>query len=117
MIGLGIDFDTGDLYFDGDGNLVTVTGARAVQEHAVQRVKTFEGEWFLDITAGLPWWQRILGQQFDEALAEAIVKAEVFGTQGVTEITSFSVNFDRMARVINIRDITVATEYDDQEAA
>lgn len=112
MIGIGIDFDSGDIRFK-NGHLVMVEGARAVQEHAVQRVKTFDGEWFLDTTAGLPWWQRILGHQFDEALAEAVVKAEVFGTKGVTEITSFSVDFSRVARVINIHDITVATEYDE----
>lgn len=112
MIGLGIDFDTGDIYFE-DRNLVMVEDARAVQEHAVERVKTFEGEWFLDTTAGLPWWQRILGQKFDEELAEAIVKAEVYGTKGVTEITSFSVDFSRTARIINIHDITVSTEFDE----
>lgn len=112
MIGIGIDFDTGDIRFNG-GDLVMAEGARAVLEHAVQRVRTFEGEWFLDTTAGLPWWQRILGRQFDDALAEAVVKAEVFGTKGVTEITSFSVDFSRSARILNIHEITVATEYDE----
>lgn len=103
-----------DLHLDASGNLVMVSNAEAVGQHARQRLMTFEGEWFLDKTAGLPWVRDILGQQYDAVLAESVLKSEILDTDGVTEITSFSVRFDRESRGLSAFDIEVATEYDDK---
>lgn len=113
MIGLGIDQKTNDLHFDATGNLALVQGRQAVAEHAAQRVRTFEGEWFLDSEAGLPWFQQLLGRRFDPALAEALVKAEIAETKGVIEITAFSVSFDQSSRFVNMKQIDFTTEYDE----
>jgi hypothetical protein len=115
-VGLGINPATNDLHFDATGNLVLVNDALAVGQHVRQRLKTFQGEWFLDITAGTPWLDQILGRHYDPALAEAIVKAEIMNTGGVIAITSFSVSFDRIPRRLNIRDIEVLTNYDEEVA-
>ena len=109
--GLSLHPDTNDLHFD-NGNLVIVRGAEAVGQHVRQRLKTFEGEWFLDTTAGVPWLAQIMGREYDPALAEAVVKAEILDTDAVTEITSFAVGFDRTTRNLQIRDIEVLTAYD-----
>lgn len=103
-----------DLHLDASGNLVMVSNAEAVGQHARQRLMTFEGEWFLDKTAGLPWVRDILGHQYDAVLAESVLKSEILDTDGVTEITSFSVRFDRQSRGLSAFDIEVATEYDDK---
>lgn len=113
--GLSIDQATNDLHLTADSNLATVTDAEAVGQHARQRLNTFEGEWFYDTTAGVPWIGEILGQSYDPALAEAVIKAEIADTKGVTGITSFSVRFDRQTRGITAHSITVETEFD-QEA-
>jgi len=112
-IGLGINQATNDLYFDDGGNLVMVTDALAVGQHARQRLQTFEGEWFLDKTAGVPWLTKILGKRYDPALAEAVTKASLLGTDGVTEITTFAVSFGRGARGLFIRSVEVMTDYDE----
>jgi hypothetical protein len=112
--GLAIDQETQDVYLDDDGNLAMVTNALAVGQHVRQRLQAFEGEWFLDTSAGMAWLQRILGNAFDPALAEALVKAEILDTEAVTEITSFSVSFDRSVRALNIRSVEVMTEYDEE---
>lgn len=110
-LGIGVDQTTNDLYFAND-SLVMVTDALAVGQHARQRLSTFEGEWFLDTTVGVPWLKQILGKRYDPALAEAVTKACILGTDGVTEITSFSVSFGRGTRGLFIRSVEVMTDYD-----
>jgi hypothetical protein len=104
-----------DLFLDDAGNLALVHDAEAVGQHARQRLMTYEGEWFLDRTAGVPWVRDILGHQYDPVLAEAVLKAEILDTDGVTEINSFSVRFDMEVRGLSAYNIEVLTEYD-QEA-
>lgn len=111
-VGLAIDETTNDLRLTADGNLALVQDAEAVGQHARQRLNTHEGEWFLDTTAGVPWLNNILGSGYDPALAEGVVKAEILDTDGVEEITSFSVRFDRSTRGLVIHGVNVRTEYD-----
>lgn len=111
-IGLAIDQTTNDLFLAGDGNLKMVTEAEAVGQHVRQRLSTFSGEWFLDTTAGVPWLTDILGKQYDPAIAESVVKAEILNTDGVTEITSFSVGFDKATRGLVIKSVEVGTIFD-----
>lgn len=103
-----------DIHLDSSGNLAIVRDAEAVGQHAKQRLKTYEGEWFLDTKAGTPWLSEILGKNYDAALAETVVKAELLETHGVTEITSFSVKFDRSTRNLTNHSISVLTEYDEE---
>lgn len=111
-LGLSLDPETNDLHFDGNNSLVLVRDASAVGQHVRQRLMTFQGEWFLDTTAGVPWLAQIMGKDYDPALAEAVVKAEILNTDAVTEITTFSVGFNRGTRDLQIRNIEVLTEYD-----
>lgn len=111
-IGLALDQVTNDLYLASDGTLAIVQDTHAIGQHVRQRLKTFQGEWFLDTVAGVPWLHQILGHGYDPALAEAVVKAEILDTDGVTEITSFSVAFDRGTRNLMINEVAVTTEFD-----
>lgn len=111
-IGLALDQTTNDLFLEQDGQLAVVRDTEAVGHHVRHRLKTFEGEWFLDVNAGVPWLTEILGKRYDPALAESVVKAEIADTDGVTEITSFSVLFNRDVRNLIIRNVEVLTVYD-----
>ena len=113
-IGLAIDPATNDLFLRPNGELAVVRNAEAVGQHVRQRLKTFSEEWFLDTTAGVPWLDEILGRGYDPALAEAVIKGEVLDTDAVTEITSFSVRFDRQRRALETFGISIITEYDQE---
>lgn len=115
--GLSIHPDTNDLHLAADGNLAVVRGAKAVGQHVRQRLKTFEGEWFLDTEAGVTWLDDIMGGAYDPGVAESVVKGEILETHGVVEITSFSVKFNLERRDLMIRDVVIRTTYDDQEVA
>lgn len=103
-----------DIHMDANGNLVFVHDAEAVAQHVEQRLMTHEGEWFLDADVGVPWVRDILGGQYDPVLAESVLKAEILDTDGVVEITTFSVRFDRSTRGLGASNITVLTEYDEE---
>lgn len=109
-----IGTDPADVYLDASGNLVMVNDAHAVGQHIRQRLMTYEGEWFLDKEAGVPWFRGLLGGGYDPALAEAVIKAEVLDTDGVIEINSFSVRFNREVRELSAFNISVMTDYDQE---
>lgn len=111
--GLAINPTTNDLFVDETNNLAIVTNAEAIGQHVRQRLKFFEDEWFLDRTAGVPWLQQILGQKYDPALADALVKAEILDTSGVISISSFSVSYAKTTRGLIISDISVYTVYEE----
>jgi hypothetical protein len=102
-----------DLALTADGNLEMVTDAEAVGQHAAQRLHTFEGEWFLDTTAGVVWLDKILGRSVDLPLASSVIKAELMDTDGVTGIESFDLRFDRAIRRLDLARCVISTEYDE----
>lgn len=113
MIGLAIDPATNDLFVDRTANLALVYDAEAVGQHVRQRLKTFQGEWFLDTEVGMPWLKDIFGKAYNPALSEAIVKAEILDTKGVVRIETFAVSFDRHTRGLLINGIEILTVYDE----
>lgn len=103
-----------DIYLSDDGNLKIVEDAEAVGQHVRQRLMTFEGEWFLDREAGVTWLSEVLGFKYDPIIAEALTKTEILNTDGVTDIESFSVRFDRDIRGLKSDNISVKTDYDER---
>lgn len=111
--GLAINPTTNDLFLDSTGALAVVTDAAAVGQHVRQRLMTFYGEWFLDTEAGVKWLTQIMAKSYDPALAEAVVKAEVLDTDGVTSIEGFDIGFIRDLRKLDIKGVQVYTVYDE----
>ena len=110
MIGLYLDPATGDLALDASGALRLATGKDAIGQHARQRLLTHEGEWFLDTSAGVPWFDRIMVRSFDADVAEAIVKDEVAGTPGILSIDGISVAFVGPQREVRVKDLRITVE-------
>ena len=83
-------------------------------EATAQAVKTrlllLKGEWFLDIEAGVPYLQQIMVRPSNLPLAEAIIKRTILDTEGVAELQSFAMTYDRETRRLTIQ-ATVANSY------
>lgn len=66
-------------------------------ENVAQRLRirllSFEGDWFLDTTYGIPWWQRILGQKPTKSAIDQILQQEILSENGVKELVSFNSSF------------------------
>ena len=103
-----------DLHLDDMGNLATVTDTEAVGQHVRQRLMSYEGEWFLDKSVGVPWLTEVMGGSYDPVVAEALTKAEILETDGVTEVSSFSIRFNRAVRGIESYNIAVETVYGEE---
>lgn len=106
-----LDPETNDWHLDSSGNLAIVTDADAVAQHARQRVKTYQGEWFLDTEAGIPWIENILGRVYNPELAEALVTAEIVATDGVTGILGVSTSLSRKVRGLELNSAEITTIY------
>lgn len=58
------------------------------------RLLTFMGEYFLDTTYGVPYWQRLLGiKQTSKAAIDLILQQQILEESGVKEIVSFNSTF------------------------
>lgn len=80
-----------------------------VGQAVLTRLKLLQGEWFLDVTDGTPYLQRILGKHYGSN-PDAYIKQRILGTQGVTSILSYTSTFDGATRKFTVN-ATIATIY------
>lgn len=78
-----------------------------------QAVKTglllWQGEWYLDTTAGMAWGTQVLGSG-TQSLYDQAIKAKILSVQGVKDIVSYSSSLNTANRVLTV-DCTVDTIY------
>lgn len=103
-----------DIQFDAGGSLKTVTDGEAVAQRVRQHIEFYQGEWFLDTEVGVPWFQFIFVEPFDQSTAETFLKAEILDVEGVAEITEFVVSVDKRARSFNLTRVTIRTDFNDE---
>lgn len=82
-----------------------INSPQCVAQAISTRLKLWQGEWFLDTTAGTPWRQSILGRSSNP---DAFIKQAILGTQGVTALVAYSSELDSTQRVLTVSG-TVAT--------
>lgn len=87
-----LDMTTGDLIFH-NGPLVKEYTTQPFVQVVAQRLfillRTFEGEWFMDLTHGVPYWDW-LGRKVTKQTVDLVLQQEILAENGVKEITSFS---------------------------
>lgn len=82
----------------------------AIGQNIKSRLLLILGEWFLDTSDGTPW-QAILGvKRVDNGFIEAALRARIQGTEGVVEITQFSLGVRSSTRAAMVV-TTVRTIY------
>lgn len=91
----------GDIHFGyGDADFIS-DSAQTVAQKVVQRLRLWEGEWFLDVTAGTPWKARVLGRKYSRNIVQ-IIKQRIEETEGVQSVSSLDVSFDGNSRNLKI---------------
>lgn len=81
----------------------------AVGQAVMTRLRLLRGEWFLDTTEGTPWATEVLGK-YTGATYDAAIRQRILGTQGVTELASYSSNLDTERRHLSVT-ATINTIY------
>ncbi len=94
---IALDKDTHDLLIEGN-ELLLVNDVDQIEQNLKIRLKFFSGEWFLDITQGLPFYDTILVKNPNVPNIDNIIKAEIIDTPGVTELLSYDSSYDASLR-------------------
>lgn len=86
-----------------NGDLRLTQGSDAIRQHILQRLRTFLGEWFLDISVGVPYYQSILVKNPNFAIVEPLLKDTILTTPGVIELLSFELDYISETRKLFLR--------------
>lgn len=69
---------------------LTIDPATVVAQRLRIRLNTFLGEWFLQTSYGVPYFQRILAKKTSKTAVDRIFQEQILQERGVREIVSFS---------------------------
>lgn len=101
---------------DADGDYVLGTGQdflvdspESVAQAVQTRLGLYTGEWFIDTDDGTPWRTEVLGK-YTLSTYDAVLKARILGTPGVTQIDDYSSDFDGETRHLVVT-ATITTDY------
>ena len=98
---IALDETTGDLLLK-DFDLQLVEDQDQIAQNLAIRLRFILGEWFLDITAGVSYYQDFFIKSPNQIRIESVLKQEILNTKGVTQILSFTSNFDSQRRIYSV---------------
>jgi len=91
----------GDMQFGRGPSEFLVNNSACVAQLVLTALKLHQGEWFLDVTAGVPWESQVLGFN-PSSLYDATIKSAILGVQGVASIVSYSSSLNRATRALTV---------------
>lgn len=102
MIDMALDPKTGDL-------LLVEAGAQLVQDvdqiaqNLAIRLRFIRGEWYLNILAGVPYYEYFFIKDPNQIQIESFLKDEIANTRGVEQITFFSSDYRAQNRQFSVK--------------
>lgn len=90
--------DTGDVVFINGAAPVTQRTATVVAQRLRITLYTFLGEWFLDTTVGVPYYQQIFGKIRTKSAVDLIFQQIITDDPDVIEILTFESTLDNANR-------------------
>lgn len=88
-----------DLFFK-ENRLVLTDGANAIAQRIKIVLLTFAGEWFLDISRGLPYFDEILVKNPNSTRVYAIFRHQIANVKGVKRVMNLTLSVDRKSRTL-----------------
>ena len=93
--------DAGDLDVTG-GALHIAEDLTAIRQAISIHLRFFRGEWFLDTTAGLPYFQEVLIKNPQILAVQSIFRSELLKVPGVSSIESLILTYSASARTLDV---------------
>lgn len=78
-----------------------ISGPEQVAQAVGIHLRTFLGEWFLDLDHGVPYLTDVLGKRRPE-MVEAVLRSHILSVDGVLSINAFSLRIDPRTRVARV---------------
>lgn len=97
MSDLRITETTGDIELV-SGDLILTVNEETIDQHVRANLRSFKGEWFLNLDDGVPYYQEILKKNQSPVIVDAILKEAILNSYGVTELTAFDIKVDTETR-------------------
>lgn len=102
MIDIALDPKTGDIALF-ERSAFLVTDVDQIAQNLAIRLRFFQGEWYLNILAGLPYFEYFFVKNPNQIQVESFLIDEIANTQGVQEITQFASNYDGQSRTFGVQ--------------
>jgi hypothetical protein len=93
--------ETGDLAIDAN-ELVLVSAADEVAQRLRCRLRSFLGDWFLNVTQGVPYRDEVFAKRNAPSRVEAAIKKEILTTSGVQELLEYTQVLDGSTRRMTV---------------
>ncbi|WP_341666897.1 hypothetical protein [Alcaligenes sp. SDU_A2] len=87
-----------DLAVGTDQDLMLVGGAQRIRQQITVTLLTFLGEWFLDQSWGMPYFEKIMVKAPSRVEIENLVRAKVRDVPGVKAVPAVDIQIDALAR-------------------
>jgi hypothetical protein len=98
---LALDPATGDIDLTAQ-KLHLVDGDDAIVQHVALRLRMFRGEWFLDSTVGMPYYERVLVKNPDLVAVRSAFRQAIASTPGIASIDKFDLALDSTIRKLTV---------------
>jgi len=93
--------DNRDLLIE-NNDVIFIEGEDEIEQRVLQNLRMFQGEWFLNLDSGVPYYQDILVKNPNLYNVSAILKTAILDTPGVLEISNFTADFDQTNRELKV---------------
>lgn len=98
---LAIDLDSGELQLDG-GDLKGAYGVASIQQHVCMRLRTLLGEWFLDTSRGVPYFEQVLTKNPSNSVLAQVFREAILSTVGVSSLLQLDLSVDTRERTLMV---------------
>lgn len=105
-----------DLYLTPNGQLSLIDGISALALKVRQRLALFLGEWFLDTTRGVPYFQNILGYNKNTTIVTNIISTEIRKEPEVINLLNPSFTFEADIRKYSYS-ATIVSQYGQEKVS
>lgn len=92
----------GDLALDLLGRARMIGGADRVRQQVKVTLLAFLGEWFLDTTFGVPYFEEVLVKNPDRSAIEAVLRSRILDVPGVTRVGRLALDVERTLRALRV---------------
>lgn len=72
-------------------------------------LRTFQNEWFMETSYGIPYLQSILGKKITKSGVDTILQSKILDEEGVSRISEWNSTLDNRARSYSVRFKVIAT--------
>lgn len=101
IVDLALDETTGDIA-DLDGDLPLATGDYAIAQTIKQRLRLFQGEWFLAEADGVPYFDEIFVKNPKLVVIDDLLKNVILSVNGVVELLRFDLVLQGGTRTLSV---------------